>query len=128
MVETGINFWPPFGCSEETIPAGAILAPETGPLPGASVEITTTGVSDASGIEEVRFYFEYCPTVTPPTGCTGNRVLIGIDKSTPYAQTWTFPGCAYDNSKWTIHVAFEDVCGNVRFQFTDDLVLNGRGC
>lgn len=125
-----VNFYPPYGCTEETPPGATISSPSTGPLGGLDVTITTSGITDASGVKEARFYYEYCPSLTPPTGCTGHRVLIGIDKDTPYTMLWTFPDCVEgpDNDDWTIWLVVEDVCGNTAQTAVQSLVLNGRGC
>jgi hypothetical protein len=83
---------------------------------------------DGSGIAEVRFYYRYCDP--PPGFPCGPEELIEVDDAgpSPYEVTWFFPGCAFENEKWTIVARAEDNCGNTSSAFVDDLVLGGRGC
>ena len=48
-----------------------------------TIQATASDPSPGSGVKEVRFYWQYCPT-----GACGPLNLIGADTSSPYSASW----------------------------------------
>jgi hypothetical protein len=104
------------------------VAPTTGALGGLSVLVQATASDPApsSGIKEVRFSYQYCPS-----NVCGGEAGIGTDSSgpSPYTITWVFPSCATaPDSIFRIVARAVDNCGNISAPAPVFVSLVGRGC
>jgi hypothetical protein len=88
-----------------------------------SILATASDPSPGSGVKEVRFYWQYCPT-----GACGPLNLIGADTSSPYSASWPAPSCSSaPEDRFTVTARSEDNCGNVSADSkVDDLRWVGR--
>jgi hypothetical protein len=106
-------------------PTVSLTAPRDDLLSGlqATLEADASDTG-GSGVKEVRFYWQYCPS-----GNCGTQTLIGADSSAPYSAVWVFPLCgAYPEDRYRIRARSEDNCGNVSTDSVKDVRLIGRGC
>jgi hypothetical protein len=107
-------------------PVANIVAPSTGSLSGLSVEVQATASDPApgSGIREVRFTYQYCPS-----NVCGSENVIGTDTTgpSPYTIIWTFPSCAVaPDIYFRIIARAVDNCGNISAIAPVSVALIGR--
>ena len=108
-------------------PVVTITSPVTGPV-GNPVDViaAASDPSPGSGVKEVRFTYQYCPS-----GACGAEVAIGAATSgPPYKVTWSNqPSCGTaPEDRFRLLAVAVDNCGNVSDVAQVDVRSVGRGC